>query len=91
MIKNKPTHFLSFEGSKSTAQDVYANDVTFNTRLIDRPTTNDPYAQSVVFNMRGDGEAGSYYHYEDCGNSVSNRAGTVLPLSTTVTRDSRLS
>lgn len=89
MIKNKPTHFLSFEGSKSTAQDVYANDVTFNTRLIDRPTTNDPYAQSVVFNMRCDGEAGSYYHYDDCGNSVSNRAGTVAPLSTTVTRDSR--
>lgn len=89
MIKNKPTHFLSFEGSKSTAQDVYANDVTFNTRLIDRPTTNDPYAQSVVFNMRCDGEAGSYYHYEDCGNSVSNRAGIIAPLSTTVTRDSR--
>lgn len=89
MIKNKTTHFLSFEGSKSTAQDVYANDVTFNTRLIDRPTTNDPYAQSVVFNMRCDGEAGSYYHYDDCGNSVSNRAGTVPPLSTTVTRDSR--
>lgn len=89
MIKNKPLHFLSFEGSRSIAQDVHANDVTFNTRLIDRPTDNDPYAQNVVLNMRCDGEAGSYYHYDDCGNSLNNRNSTWAPISSTVTRDGR--
>lgn len=88
MIKNKPLHFLSFDDSRPTSQDLYANDVVLNTRLIDRPTDYDPYAQKVAFNMRCDGEAGSFYHLDDCGNTATNRTSGAV-ISSTNTRDGR--
>jgi len=89
MIKQKTLHYLGFESNKSTEQDVYANDVVLNTRLLDRDTSLDPYARSVVFNMRCDGESGSFYHYDDCGNIISTRQNYDAIISTTITRDGR--